>query len=332
MYSLKESTRDSINSWQEEARRVLRKNHMPPTRYGESFVIESPIGDVRKLSVASKQSPVMGLDVWEELSDEDRKRIVLMDLKDPYLAWQAANLEGVGARVIYLKEGEKKDIKLKGGGLYWIVLAKRSELRVEDQIMNTEQAIRRMFVWQHEDSEFSFMGWRAGNKFLNERLRVELLEDGACSRVSHLTCGKEMEQSDIEVAVYHKASFTESDLVVRTVAAGKSVNMYRGMIWVDKGLMNIKGKENGKALMVSKKAVVDILPRLDVNSENVQCEHGVGIMQLSDDKLIYLRSRGLSEKEARQLMILGFFRENMGCSEMVDKSLENMVNRGFNKL
>lgn len=330
MQSLKQLTGDGLNSLQEEAKEVLKKSHTPLQRYGESFVVDSRIGDVRKLSVTSHRSSVMRVDAWKSLSDEDKERITSMDLSDPYLAWQVANMDELGVRIIFLREGEKKVWELKGGGLYWIVLAKGAELKVEDRILNSELVIRRMFVWQYEGSKFSFTGWRAGNNFLNERLQVELLEEGSFNRVNHLTYGKGVEQIDIEAAVYHKASFTESNLTVRTVAAGKSVNIYRGMISVDKGVKGVRGKENGKALLVSQKAVVDILPRLDVNSDDVQCDHGVGIAQLSDEKLVYLRSRGLSEKEAKRLMIQGFLKEGMEFSKMVEKSLDNMVNRGFN--
>ncbi len=324
MQNLKQLTGDVFNSWQEEAKGVLKKNYRPVNRYGESFIAKPMCEDVRKLSVVNNR---IKLDKWEGLNDESKERIRLVDLSDPYLAWQVASMDRV--RVIFLREGEKKELELVGGGLYFIVLEKGAELKVQDCIQDKERVIRRMFVWQYEGSKFSFTGLRGGNMFLNERVRVELMEEGAFAGLNHLTYGKGEEQVDIEVAVYHKYSNTESDLTVRTVAAGKSVNIYRGMISVDKKLKGVKGREEGKALMASQKAVVDILPRLDVNSDDVQCDHGVGVTQLNDEKLIYLRSRGLSEKEAKRIMILGFLKGDMIFSKKVEKSLENMVNIGF---
>ena len=311
------------------AKEALEKNHAPVKRYGESFIVASPVEDVRKLTVANREMGGIKRNAWERLSDEDKERIMSVDLSDPYLAWQVANMDGAGARIIYLKEGEKRELEIKGGGLYWIILAKGAELNMEDRILNNELAVRRMFVWQYERSKFSLSGWRAGNDWLNERLRVELLEEGALNKVRHLTCGKEKEQLDIEAAVYHKASKTESDLTVRMIAAGKSINIYRGVISVDRGASGVRGRETAKALMLSRRAVVDVLPQLNVNSDDVQCDHGVGIEQLDKEKLMYLRSRGLSEEEARKLMMSGFLKESMKFSEKVEKSLENMVNRGF---
>ncbi|MBI3256126.1 MAG: SufD family Fe-S cluster assembly protein, partial [Candidatus Andersenbacteria bacterium] len=174
-------------------------------------------------------------------------------------------------------------------------------------------ALPRIFVWQEAGSEFTYWGLRANNTFLSERLQVRLLGEGAAVHVRHLTYGgkpvqKPMvhpggvpgtlhlpgstighlarsnagmpgstirQQSDIEVSAFHEARQTVSDLAVRSAAADRHVAIYRGLIDIAENAGGSKGYQSGRALLLSRTAVVDNLPELAINTNDVQCSHGV---------------------------------------------------------
>ena len=59
-------------------------------------------------------------------------------------------------------------------------------------------------------------------------------------------------------------------------------------------------------LVLSSKARVDTKPELQITADNVKCSHGATVSQLQPDELFYLQSRGLSEDNARNLLLDAF--------------------------
>jgi Fe-S cluster assembly protein SufD len=74
--------------------------------------------------------------------------------------------------------------------------------------------------------------------------------------------------------------------------------------------------------MLSPKARVDTKPELQITADNVKCAHGATVSQLEAEEIFYLRSRGLSEDDANQLLIDAF------AAEIIDRlPLESLRNR-----
>jgi len=64
--------------------------------------------------------------------------------------------------------------------------------------------------------------------------------------------------------------------------------------------------QTNKNLLLSRRALVDSTPALEILADDVKCKHGSTIGQLDANALFYLRSRGLGEAEARALLIYAF--------------------------
>jgi Fe-S cluster assembly protein SufD len=60
---------------------------------------------------------------------------------------------------------------------------------------------------------------------------------------------------------------------------------------------------------LSKRAHIDAKPQLEIFADDVKCAHGAAIGQLDQDQLFYLRSRGLTERQARNLLTYAFAAE-----------------------
>ncbi len=65
-------------------------------------------------------------------------------------------------------------------------------------------------------------------------------------------------------------------------------------------------------LLLSKEALVDTKPQLEIFADDVRCTHGATIGQIDEDAIFYLRSRGVSDKAARSLLIYAFAGESIG--------------------
>jgi Fe-S cluster assembly protein SufD len=61
--------------------------------------------------------------------------------------------------------------------------------------------------------------------------------------------------------------------------------------------------------MLSNDAVIDAKPQLEIFADDVKCTHGAAVGKIDDDSLHYMRSRGISDDEARKILTLGFARQ-----------------------
>ena len=72
-------------------------------------------------------------------------------------------------------------------------------------------------------------------------------------------------------------------------------------------------------LLMDESAKVDVLPGLEIEEQDVIAGHKAAIAPLDEDKLFYLTARGLTESEAKKMIIQGFLRVPGSFAHMVGK-------------
>jgi len=118
---------------------------------------------------------------------------------------------------------------------------------------------------------------------------------------------------DNPVLVDHAATDCRSRQLYKGVVSGDGHGVFNGHIVVRPGADGTDAAQVNKNLLLSERAEVDTRPRLEINADDVACTHGAAVGQLDPDALFYLRSRGISEREARALLVSGFAREVLDC-------------------
>jgi Fe-S cluster assembly protein SufD len=94
---------------------------------------------------------------------------------------------------------------------------------------------------------------------------------------------------------------------------GQAHAVFNGRILVRDGAQLTNSAQQSRNLLLSRRAHVDTKPQLEIFADDVKCAHGAAIGQLDADELFYLRTRGLSESAARNLLTYGF------AAEIVDR-------------
>ena len=79
------------------------------------------------------------------------------------------------------------------------------------------------------------------------------------------------------------------------------------MIKINPLATNCEGYQKDDTLLLSENARADVVPNLEIANNEVKCSHGATITQIDEEKLFYMMSRGLDEKNAKKTMIEGFF-------------------------
>ncbi len=135
---------------------------------------------------------------------------------------------------------------------------------------------------------------------------VHLEGSGAKIKIRGIMHG--VAQADLQYAltVHHAADHTQSDIEFRGVAEDKSHLVFDGLIKVLPHTIGTVANEQNRNLLLSNEAVVESHPRLEIDSNEVVCRHGSTVGDLDKDQLFYVMSRGISEKEARAILIEAF--------------------------
>src|SRR6185295_2782060 len=92
----------------------------------------------------------------------------------------------------------------------------------------------------------------------------------------------------------------------KCIVGGAAHAVFSGKVLVRPGAQLTQSAQESRNLLLSDKAHVDTKPQLEIFADDVRCTHGATVGQLDAEQLFYLRSRGLSEGNARNLLTYAF--------------------------
>jgi len=90
------------------------------------------------------------------------------------------------------------------------------------------------------------------------------------------------------------------------VLDGKAVGVFNGKIFVRQDAQKTDAKQSNRALLLSRDAEVNTKPQLEIFADDVKCTHGATVGELDDEALFYLRARGISAANARDMLVYAF--------------------------
>ena len=90
------------------------------------------------------------------------------------------------------------------------------------------------------------------------------------------------------------------------VLSGRARAVFNGKIFVRKDAQKTDAKQTNKNLLLSDEATIDTKPQLEIFADDVKCTHGATVGQLDEEAIFYLRSRGISEAGARNMLVHAF--------------------------
>ena len=126
---------------------------------------------------------------------------------------------------------------------------------------------------------------------------------GTC--ISIAVAGKNQYQ-DAGARMIHTASNTTSTIISKSIVKNGGVANYRGTVRHVNGAKNCKSHVECDTLILDNISKSDTIPNNDVRNNSSYIEHEATVSKISEDQLFYLMSRGISEKDATQMIIMGF--------------------------
>ncbi|MCR3757665.1 Fe-S cluster assembly protein SufB [Clostridium felsineum] len=130
--------------------------------------------------------------------------------------------------------------------------------------------------------------------------------EGAKSEYTGVTFAGEGQHLDTGAKVVHAAPYTSSTISAKSLSNKGGTCIYRGSVKVAENAHHCKSSVSCDSLMLDDYSRSDTIPALDLNNDQIDIGHEAKIGRISDDAIFYLMSRGVSEEEARAMIVRGF--------------------------
>ena len=150
-----------------------------------------------------------------------------------------------------------------------------------------------------------------GAKLSRNEPRITQLEEEVEFTVDGLVLIDGDQVSDTHSVMDHRFSFCESHQLHKCVINGNAHSVFNGKIFVRKDAQRIDSFQENRNLLLSRKGLVNTKPQLEIFADDVVCTHGATIGQLEEDEVFYLKSRGLNDHQARELLTYAFALETI---------------------
>ena len=148
-----------------------------------------------------------------------------------------------------------------------------------------------------------------GGKIARDEVHVRLDGDGAKVDLDGLYLPRDGQQQDQPILIDHSASNCTSRQLYKGVLDGDGHGVFNGQVIVHPGTLGTDADQSNRNLLLSDRAEVDTRPRLMIYADDVKATHGAAVGRLDEEALFYLRSRGITETEAREVLTYAFVEE-----------------------
>ena len=130
--------------------------------------------------------------------------------------------------------------------------------------------------------------------------------DGSKSEFTGVTFAGSGQNLDTGAKVVHIGKNTSSYMNTRSISKGGGISTFRSSVVVEKGAAGAKSSVSCQSLMLDSESRSDTIPAMDIRTKDAAVGHEAKIGSISGDAVFYLMSRGMSEEDARALIVSGF--------------------------
>lgn len=198
-------------------------------------------------------------------------------------------------------------------------LKSRYLANIVNEIILEQGAILRHYKYQNEafkanhialnavqiakDGQYESFCLQQGANIARNETFVALNGEGATAKVNAAYMMNGWATVDTTTDIYHYQPRTNSSQLIKGVVGGEAKGVFQGRIHIAPNAVQTSGTQLHKAVLLSDTAEIDVKPELEIFADDVKCSHGAASGELDKEQLFYMRSRGIGEEEAKQILI-----------------------------
>jgi Fe-S cluster assembly protein SufD len=166
---------------------------------------------------------------------------------------------------------------------------------------------------QKSDSVYSSQTVTFSGEVVRNNATIEADGTFCESNLFGLCVGKNEMHVDNHTRMDHVQPDCTSNELYKHVLNDESTAVFNGKVFVSRGSQRIDAYQQNDTIVLTKDAQIYTKPELEIYADDVVCSHGATTGQLDDEHIFYIRSRGLSKRRARILLLQAF------CEEVLEE-------------
>lgn len=166
-----------------------------------------------------------------------------------------------------------------------------------------------LYVKQEADSSVLLNGMTLHNGTTRNTTEVILAGEGAEINLCGMAIEDKNQHVDNHTFIDHAVPRCNSTELFKYVLDDQSTGAFTGIVLVRPDAQKTSAQQTNRNLLATREARMYTQPQLEIYADDVKCSHGATIGQLDETALFYMRSRGISEKEARLMLMFAFVNE-----------------------
>ena len=159
---------------------------------------------------------------------------------------------------------------------------------------------------QGTGSRFAAHSVSLGARLSRSDVHAVLDGEGATCLLNGLYLGNGEQHVDHFTTIDHAKPEGSSREYYRGILDGRSRGVFRGRVIVRKDAQKTDARQANGNLLLSREAEADSRPQLEIHADDVKCTHGATVGPLDEEKVFYIRSRGIDDSSARGLLAYAF--------------------------
>ena len=187
--------------------------------------------------------------------------------------------------------------------------------------------IASIHAYQGAQTNFTSNSIALGGSIVRNNVTAILDAEGSETTLNGLSLATGTQLIDNHTTIDHAKAHCASRELYKSILDGKSRGVFNGKIFVRKDAQKTDAKQTNKTLLLSDNATIDTKPQLEIFADDVKCTHGATVGQLESEQVFYLRSRGIDEITARDILTFAFASDvvNRVHVEPLRDQLESLV-------
>ncbi|MGI9400186.1 MAG: Fe-S cluster assembly protein SufD [Rhizobiaceae bacterium] len=203
----------------------------------------------------------------------------------------------------------------KGAHAQWIIVQEEGEDAIHLGQLN---------ITMGDNSQLDIQVLNDGGRLVRREINVAVSGENCELNIRGVNLIGDGAHIDVTTSLVHEVPESISNEIFRNVVTGSGKGVFQGEIKVAKIAQKTDARMACNTLLLSDEAEFSAKPELEIFADDVQCAHGATVTDILDDHLFYLRARGISERDARALLVKAFVEEVF--DEIVEEDLHDALN------
>ena len=245
--------------------------------------------------------------------------------KQPNFWRNQLNIE-VGAKANIHIGYFSKDAIDSYSNVHWSVFLKENSHLIMTKIQNDGEAnfhFSTENIHQLKDSNFTLNTVTLNGAFVRNDVLVKVEGENCETHLNGAYIMKENQHVDNHTTVDHIFPNCNSYELYKGVMDDKSTAVFNGKVFVRPDAQKINAFQSNANVLLSDDATINSKPELEIYADDVKCSHGSTTGQLDLEAVFYLRSRGISETDARSMVVAAFMTDVL--SKVASNDLKSYI-------